>query len=208
MQEVIRFMKQREQPLYPKLSPIYNKILQLVIAILLLVFLMNLWVNSRDEQQINIQAHAHKVGSLYLGQAAISALPNLIQQQPEKLQQYVDSLSQEPLVKSVQVYDLTGQSIASSLGAESINDLYGISLNKANQTDEIIPFVQELRNEELQGYVRLSLYRSVLVDELEQSSRAQFDVMRILMIIAGVIGFLLTRGLNRFSRQGFRPPST
>jgi membrane protein len=26
-------------------------------------------------------------------------------------------------------------------------------------------------------------------------------------MVAGVIGFLLTRGLNRFSRQGFRPPS-
>lgn len=207
MQEVIRFMKQREQPLYPKLSPIYNKILQLVIAILLLVFLMNLWVNSRDEQQINIQAHAHKIGTFYLGQAAISATPYLTQQQPEILQQYVDSLAKESLVKSVQVYDLTGQSIASSERAESVNDLYGISLNKTNQTDEIIPFVQELRTGELQGYVRLSLYRSVLVDELEQSSREQFDVMRILMIIAGVIGFLLTRGLNRFSRQGFRPPS-
>ena len=207
MQEVIRFMKQREQPLYPKLSPIYNKILQLAIAILLLVFLMNLWVSSRDEQQINIQAHAHKVGTLYLGQAAISAVPYLTQYQPEQLQRYVDSLAQEHLVKSVQIYDLTGQSIANSEHAESINDLFGISLNKTNQTDEIIPFVQELRAEELQGYVRLSLYRSVLVDELEQSSLAQFDVMRLLMIIAGVIGFLLTRGLNRFSRQGFRPPS-
>ncbi len=199
-------MKQTEQPLYPKLSPIYNKILQLAIAILLLIFLMNFWVSSRDAQQQQIQGHASKVGKLYLAQAGINAMPYLTQQ-PSDLQAYVDRLLPQPLVKSVHVYDITGQVIASSEHAESINDLFGISVKKNNQTDDVIPLVQELRNEQLQGYIRLSLNRSILVDELAEKSRAQYDVMRLLLIVAGVIGFLLTRGLNRFSRQGYRPPS-
>ena len=198
-------MKQTEQPLYPKLSPIYNKILQLAAAILLIVFLMNFWVNSRDEQQVQIQAHADKVGQLYLAQAATSAMPYLSKKQSQ-LQQYTDSLVQQPLVKSVHIYDVTGQAIASSEQAESINDLFGISLNKINQTQAITPFVQELRSDKLHGYIRLSLHRSILADELSSNSRSQYDMMRLLMIVAGVIGFLLTRGLNRFSRQGYRPP--
>lgn len=198
-------MKQIEQPLYPKLSSIYNKILQLAIAILLIVLLMNFWVNSRDEQQIQIQGHANKIGKLYLAQAAINALPYLAPQSSQ-LQQYADTLVQQPLVKSVHIYDFTGEAIANSEQAGSINDLFGISILKINQTDDVLPFVQELRTDKLHGYIRLSLHRSILVDELAENSRSQYDIMRVLMIVAGVIGFLLTRGLNRFSRQGFRPP--
>jgi membrane protein len=198
-------MKQIEQPLYPKLSPIYNKILQLALAILLLVFLMDFWVTSRDNQQLEIQAHAKKMGKLYLAQAATSTLPYLAQN-PSQLQQYTDNLVQQPLVKSVHIYGITGQNIARSEQAESINDLFGLSLRKINQTDDVIPFVQELRTDKLHGYIRLSLYRSILADELIKNSRDQYDIMRLLMMVAGVIGFLLTRGLNRFSRQGFRPP--
>ncbi|MGB2741964.1 MAG: AhpA/YtjB family protein [Cognaticolwellia sp.] len=198
-------MKQPEQPLYPKLSPIYNKILQLFIAILLIVFLMNFWVKSRDTQQIQIQEHANKIGKLYLAQAATSATPYLSEQQSQ-LQQYTDSLVQQSLVKSVHIYDLTGQIIASSEHAESINDLFGINVNKINQSNDVVPFVQELRTDKLYGYIRLSLYRSILADDLADNSRSQYDMMRLLMIVAGVIGFLLTRGLNRFSRQGYRPP--
>ncbi len=199
-------MKQIEQPLYPKLSPIYNKILQLAVAILLLVLLMNFWVNSRDAQQVQIQAHANKMGKLYLAQAATSVMPYFAEQ-AGLLQQYSDSLALQPLVKSVHVYDATGQEISSSTAAESVNDLFGISLEKVNQTAEVLPFVQELRAEKLHGYIRLSLYRSILADDLAKNSRSQYDIMRLLLIVAGVIGFLLTRGLNRFSRQGFRPPS-
>ena len=123
-----------------------------------------------------------------------------------KLQDFTDTLVQQALVKSVHVYDKTGQRIASSAQAESINDLFGISINKINQADELLPFVQELRTEQLNGYIRLSLHRSILADELAENSRSQYDIMRLLLIVAGFIGFLLTRGLNRFSRQGYRPP--
>lgn len=198
-------MNQLEQPLYPKLSPIYNKILQLAGAILLLVLLMNFWVDSRDEQQAQIQAHAQKIGQLYLAQAAVSAMPYLSAEQ-SKLQYYADTLAKQPLVKSAHIYDITGQRIASSEQAESVNDLFGVSINKVNQSDELLPFVQELRGEQLNGYIRLSLYRAILADELAENSRSQYDTMRLLLIVAGVIGFLLTRGLNRFSRQGYRPP--
>ncbi|ARD45337.1 AhpA/YtjB family protein [Colwellia sp. PAMC 21821] len=199
-------MKQIEQPLYPKLSSIYNKILQLAIAILLIVLLMDFWVTSRDTQQMHIQDHANKIGKLYLAQAATSAMPYLAQK-PNQLQQYTDTLVQQPLVKSVHIYGITGQAMASSEQAESINDLFGISIRKINQTGDVFPFVQELRSDKLYGYIRLSLHRSMLADELAENSRSQYDIMRILMIVAGVIGFLLTRGLNRFSRQGFRPPT-
>lgn len=200
-------MKQIEQPLYPKFSSIYNKILQLVIAIFLIVIVMNFWVSSRDEQQSQIQQHADTIGKMYLAQAAASSFVYLTQQQTN-MQQFVDTLAQQPLVKSVHIYDQTGQTIAASKANESINDLFGISIMKNNQSEDITPFVQELRLGKLEGYIRLSLHRSLLVNDLAANSRSQYDIIRLLMIVTGVIGFLLTRGLNRFSRQGFRPPKS
>ena len=200
-------MKQIEQPLYPKLSSIYNKILQLAIAIFLIIVVMNFWVTSRDAQQVQIQQHADTIGKMYLAQAAANSYAHLTKPQAE-LQDYVDSLAQQPLVKSVHIYGKTGQVIAASENNESINDLFGLSTMKVNQTKGITPFVQELRLGELQGYIRLSLHRSLLADELAANSTSQYDIMRLLMIVTGIIGFLLTRGLSRFSRQGFRLPKT
>lgn len=196
-------MKQIEQPLYPKLSSIYNKILQLAIAILLIVVVMNFWVTSRDAQQVQIQQHGDTIGKIYLAQAAANLAMHLAEKHDD-LQQYVDNLARQPLVKSVHIYGKTGQVIAASANNESIKDLFGISVMKVNQSDDITPFVQELRFKNLEGYIRLSLHRSLLVDDLAKNSNSQYDIMRFLMVVTGVIGFLLTRGLNRFSRQGFR----
>ena len=198
-------MKQIEQPLYPKLSSIYNKILQLAIAIFLIIVVMNFWVTSRDEQQIQIQQHADNVGKMFLAQAMTSSLPYLSKQQKD-LQHYVDHLAEQTLVKSVHIYSKTGRILASSQDSESIKDLFGLSAMKTNQSRDITPFVHELRMDDLQGYIRLSLHRPLLVKELSSNSYSQYDIMRLLMIVTGVIGFLLTRGLNRFSRQGYRLP--
>jgi membrane protein len=196
-------MKQTEQPLYPKLSSIYNKILQLAIAIIFIVVLMNVWVLSREAHHVTIDEHARKVGNIYLSQAAtITAMQ--IDKDRQSLQRYANELAAEPLVKDVHIYDATGNSLVRSNDALSMNELFGIAPQKLNKTADILPFVKEIRDEKVSGYIRLSLYRSPLVEGLTASSQQQYDMMRFMMILAGVVGFLLTRGLNRFSRQGYR----
>lgn len=198
-------MKQNEQPLYPKLSSIYNKILQLASAIALIVVLMSFWVSSRDTQQNNIANHVSKVGQMFLSQAAQSSQIHL-HKSNKALQQYVDLLAQEPLIDDVHVYDSTGMVIARSDTNFSMNEIYGIAPLTIRKTSETIPFIQEIRSNVLDGYIRLSLNRSLLADDLLSSNQTQYDMIKIIMVIAGVVGFLLTRGLNRFSRQGYRPP--
>ena len=61
-----------------------------------------------------------------------------------------------------------------------------------------------MRKDKLIGYVRLTLDKHYLTTKLLRNNDEQFTLLRLMMIIAGVVGFLLTRGLNRFSRQGFR----
>ena len=64
-------MKQSEQPLYPKLSPIYNKILQLLSAIVLIVLLMMQWVSTAEKSEQALSLHFEQTSEKFLQQAII-----------------------------------------------------------------------------------------------------------------------------------------
>ncbi|MCO4799183.1 MAG: hypothetical protein KC484_08220 [Colwelliaceae bacterium] len=191
-----------EQPLYPKISSIYNKIMQLAIAIFLIIVLMNLWVFSYGSNQQSIQKHFNSISKQYLAQ--ITSATKILINNKENVQQYFDDISNQLWIKDISYYDQTGQLIIASADHASVNDLFGISVNKANRSKKYSTFVQELHSDKLQGYIRLTVENNSLTDGIINSSAQQYDLVRLMMILAVVVGFFLTRGLNRFSRQGFR----
>ncbi|MBA6253395.1 MULTISPECIES: AhpA/YtjB family protein [unclassified Colwellia] len=201
-------MTQIEQPLYPKLSSIYNKIMQLAIAIVFIVVLMNLWIYSQTQNKQTIDQHFYDIGQQYLQQASagLSVLITEVNTKESRqlLQNYVDELQLAEVIKEIHLYDLSGQLIISSQNAKSVKALFGLSEYKLNKSEFAVPFVSEIRKERLIGYVRLTLDKNYLTNKLLKNNDQQFTLLRFMMIIAGVVGFLLTRGLNRFSRQGFR----
>ena len=67
-------MTQSELPLYPKISSIYNKILQLAIAIVMLIILMNIMLDNHVSNQDVVQAHFSEYGDNYINQAANATL--------------------------------------------------------------------------------------------------------------------------------------
>jgi len=190
-------------PLYPKLSSIYNKIMQLAIAIAFIILLMNLWLSNSNQNKQAISDHFYYVGHQYLKQNTLG-LSVVIKQDKKLLQVYVDKVSEVDWLKDLHIYDVSGQLIASSKAHHSIKDLYGISPHKINKSEEYVPFISEIRTDKLHGYIRMTIKKKYLTDKLMASSNDQYSWLRLMMIIAGVVGFLLTRGLNRFSRQGFR----
>jgi membrane protein len=215
-------MKQLEQPLYPKLSPIYNKILQLLSAILLIVLLMTLWVSTAEKSQQVLSAHFEQTSEKFLHQAVAGVLVLLAENEGTQnkksryaqLQSYLNHLSKADFVKQIHLYDEKGLLLLkSSSGGEassSIKSLYGIDekLQTRNKSNIYSPFVSEIRTEKLIGYIRLTIEKSHLTATLDKDNHNTQTMNRLLLIIAGFVGFLLTRGLNRFSRQGFRLPDS
>lgn len=222
-------MKQAEQPLYPKLSSIYNKILQLASAILLIIVLMSLWQSTRERNSDNLTTHFNYIAKQQLLQAIAGVVVILEQSHESKvdkdafLQRYLDGLTKVNFVKQAHLYDATGLLVVSSASMEkdkqgnelapsivkSINDLYGISLHQRNVTDTLTPFVEEIRHTDstsynLHGYLRFTIEQSYLTDILAKADEEQQSLQRLMLLLAGVVGFLLTRGLNRFSRRGYR----
>jgi membrane protein len=213
-------MKQLEQPLYPKLSSIYNKILQLLSAILLIVLLMTLWVSTAEKSEQVLSEHFEQTSERFLQQAVAGVLVLLVENEGgqskksryAQLQSYLNHLGDADFVKQVHLYDETGllllKSSSGGGASASIKSLYGIDekLKTRNKSNIYSPFVSEIRTDKLIGYLRLTVEKSYLTDSLAKDSYTTQSLYRFLLIIAGCVGFLLTRGLNRFSRQGFRLP--
>jgi membrane protein len=220
-------MKQAEQSLYPKLSSIYNKILQLVSAILLIIVLMSLWQSTGLKNKTNLSEHSHFIAKQQLQQAIVGTAVIIEQQHENKkekealLQRYLDGLAKVNFVNQAHLYDATGLLLASSVSndkkgneksvasAKSINDLYGISPHQRNLTDTLSPFIDEIRhtdsaNNLLHGYLRFTIEPSYLTEILAKADEEQQSLQRLMLLVAGLVGFLLTRGLNRFSRRGYR----
>ena len=213
-------MKQSEQSLYPKLSPIYNKILQLVSAILLIVILMTLWVANTIKSNQVLDQHFKQVADKFLQQSIAGASVLLTENKSSvskkvryaQLQSYLNNLATVDFIKQVHLYDQTGLLLMSAASGEentSIKRLYGIdeSLLTLDKSKQYVPFIKEIRTENLVGYLRVTVEKSYLTSTLAKNSNDSQTLTRLLLIIAGLIGFLLTRGLNRFSRQGYRAPS-
>ena len=202
-----QLMTQTEQPLYPKISSIYNKIMQLAIAIFLIVVLMNLWVFSYGNNQQATKKHFNVVSQQYLSQITTASQLLLSRKNGNErgeLQQYFDEIAKNSWIKGLSYYDKTGRLLIASNKHSSVNDLYGISTNKADRSKKYSTFVQELTLGELKGYLRLTVENHSLTKDIEKNSAEHYDLVRLMMILAVVVGFFLTRGLNRFSRQGFR----
>ncbi|WP_019029463.1 hypothetical protein [Colwellia piezophila] len=222
-------MKQAEQPLYPKLSSIYNKILQLASAILLIILLISILQSTGVKNSKNLTEHFTFIGKQQLQQAVAGAVVIIEQDHKNNiekkalLQGYLDGLAAVNFVKQAHLYDATGLLLVSATSmeidkqgneiarpkAKSINDLYGISPQQRNVTDKLTLFIEEIRhsdsaNHKLHGYLRFTIEPSYLIDILAKADEEQQSLHRLMLLLAGVVGFLLTRGLNRFSRRGYR----
>jgi membrane protein len=201
-------MTQTDVPLYPKISSIYNKILQLAIAITFIVVLMNILLFMNQRQVDLIVQQQTEIGDQYIAQAARSTLVLLKEKNTSLLKAHMAQLAVPDLVHNTVLYDKTGQTIHQSGEKLTVNELYGIAAGQLDKSDNLQTFVVELRDEKLYGYLRMTVYADTWQDVLHKANEDTQEMLRIMLLIAGITGFLLTRGLSRFSRQGYRvkPP--
>ncbi len=197
-------MTQTAQPLYPKISSIYNKIMQLAIAIVFIVILMNIWLENVHKDRTSLNQHFNKVSDQYIGQIRSALEVLMVKGDKKSLEAYVKELAEHQVLDSVYLYDESGQLLVESGNASTVKALYGVAPNTLNESGVLVPFVTEIRTEEVIGFVRINMLKSEVVAVLEKQNKDKQQLVRFMLILAGIAGFFLTRGLSRFSRQGFR----
>jgi len=199
-------MKPTNLPLYPKLSSIYNKIMQLAIAIVLIIVVLNLWLVSSNQSKKTIDEHFYTLGDQHIDQAILSIKTLQLLDNKKDLNFFIAGLTEADWVHDIRIYNEVGLIIAGSDTNRSMKDLYGITVNKKNKSDELVPFIKEIRTNELIGFIRITMKKSIFINDLHKTNYDNHGLLRLMMLIAIAIGFFLTRGLNRFSRQGYRLP--
>ncbi|WP_371188518.1 AhpA/YtjB family protein [Thalassotalea maritima] len=192
--------------MYPKVTPVYVKLLEICAAVILLVAVLALSVVGTDDGAETLEQHFSRIANQHLGQAVHVSKVLLKQNDKGLLQNFVQSLTESELVEQAHLYDASGEVIAQSKGASSVKTLYGLDAGSRNETERFLPFVQEIRTDELQGYLRLTFEKEQIIGEVKAQMQQQFEYSRVILIAALAVGFLLTRGLSRFSRHGVRPP--
>lgn len=194
------FMTQNQTLLYPKLSSSYNKILQLAIAIVLMVITLNLWVQSYIDEKDHIQQQLEHVVQSHAKLVAQSTF-RLWDNSPEAFQQFLSDTSALPWVRDISVYEQTGLLRYASEQQVPVKTLFGFDEGRVNQSRSLTTVVLPIND---LGYVRITAVNAVFIDDLTAAAEQQHIDFRVMLILAGIVGFLLTRGFNRFSRQSFR----
>ena len=191
---------QTELPLYPKISSIYNKILQLAIAIVLIVVLLNMLIVRFDDQAKLITAQQQVFADDYIEQAGQAMLVLIKQDKKSAINEYLTKLASPEFVLGATLYDQTGQTIGFGGSKQSINELYGVSSQPTSIMPSVSPLVVELRDEKLYGYLRLTISKQMWQQSLLKANEESQEFTRYMLLVAGLVGFLLSRGLSRFSR--------
>jgi membrane protein len=191
-------MPQSQSLFFRKSNYIYNKITYLAIAIIGIVILLDSWLSTNTIDKNKIELHFNEISYQFVQQASNGIKMFLVNNERKLLPKYIHSIAESPLVKSIHLYDQSGQLIVSAVNEESeaelsINDLYGLSLGRDNISHEYIPFVSEIRTDSLQGYVRITVVRSYVKQGLLSTSNNRHVRIATMILIAFIVGFLFKK---------------
>lgn len=191
-------MDQTEATLYPKLPVIYNKIMQLGLGILLLVAILTVWLFGKVQVNEDIDRHYGEMTRVYAQKVGSALSVMLDSEQMSLVEKYLVDLESQALVEHVRFYDAKGKLLWHS---EQSQDMTEISLQGSNDIvlrndNRPLIYVEEVRNQKLQGYIRISLNQQMLSSEAKQSADNHYNYFRVLLLIAGIAGFLFARGIR------------
>ena len=193
-------MRQTDVPLYPKITSIYNKILQLGLATISIIVITNIWTENFTASDSSFDQHFQQIGNDFMQQTVIVAEVLLKAKKHKQLVQYIESLPKANIVFDAHLYDLTGQTIAKSKKSQSMNTLFGLLPATNNNSQQYVPFVQEIRNDKLYGYIRVTLIKEKVTDTLVERMQNQSTQFLLVIVLALLAGSITTRLLGEFRR--------
>lgn len=176
-----------------KKSHKFTRILQLAIALGLIAALVQLWQTSLLQGQQLLESQTEKMARLMVQQTAYSAAPALQLQNDEQLQWLTEALVADPKVMAASIFSAEGQrlSFAQSL---SEDDLAAGSEELENLLQPYPPFVEAVYQDDTNlGYVEVYLAPQLFFNEIKTAHQLNMEQQQLMLVIAGLIGFLLCR---------------
>jgi len=139
---------------------------------------------------------------LLVQQTAYGAAPALQLQNDEQLQWLASALVEDPKVMSASIFSEDGQrlSFAQSVTDEELEP-DSDELNKL--LDRYPPYVEAVTQDDINlGFIEVRLEPRLFFNEIKEAHQINMEQQQMMLIIAGLIGMLLSRSLS-FKRADF-----
>ena len=178
----------------------YFRLAQLLLALLGIWVLSQWWWNSNQQGELLFQQQSAELMRSTLVALSHTAAYLIDNDQLESLKQLTTHIAATPYLQDVVVYDANGVRISWTEGSAAARLLYGPS-----QTEQLQAMVQPItKDQQLLGYIKLSLRLDASLTPIAQPWQQLMQQLLVMLVLAGVIGFLLRRGFSRFSRHSMR----
>ncbi len=179
-----------------------SRLLQIAIALTLAVGLIQLWETSLLQGQQLLKSQTQKMARLLVQQTAYGAAPALQLQNDEQLQWLASALVADPKVMSASIFSEDGQrlSFAQSVTVEELEP-DSDELNKL--LERYPPYVEPVTQDDKNlGFIEVRLEPRLFFNEIKEAHQINMEQQQMMLIIAGLIGMLLSRSLS-FKRADF-----
>ncbi|MCL2913691.1 hypothetical protein L2725_07785 [Shewanella corallii] len=176
-----------------KKSHKFTRILQLAVALALIAALVQLWQTSLLQGQALLESQTEKMARLMVQQTAYSAAPALQLQNDEQLQWLTEALVEDPKVMAATIFSADGQRLSF---AQSLSEL---ELEPGSEELEQLllpypPYVEAVYQDDTNlGYVEVYLAPKLFFNEIKTAHQLNMEQQQVMLVIAGLIGFLLSR---------------
>nr|WP_256260876.1 AhpA/YtjB family protein [Shewanella sp. NIFS-20-20] len=184
-----------------KKSHKFIRVVQFIVALLLIFALIHLWQTSLLQGQLLLKTQSEKMARLLVQQAAQGAAPALQLQNDEQLQWLATALVQDPKVLAVSIYSSEGHRLAY---AQNINDKLEVDAALLVDISKQYPaYVEPVYQDGIHlGYVEAYLVKGSMLKQIKQAHTINMEQQEIMLLVAGLIGFLLSRALS-FKRADY-----
>ncbi|GIU28532.1 hypothetical protein L2719_02665 [Shewanella schlegeliana] len=179
-----------------------SRLLQIIIAIALFIGLDQLWETSLLQGQQLLKSQTEKMARLLVQQTAYGAAPALQLENDEQLQWLAQALVLDPKVMSASIFSEDGVRLSF---AQSVIDeeLEPDSEELASILEQYPPYVEAVSQDGKNlGYVEVRLEPKYFFNEIKEAHHINMEQQQIMLLIAGLIGMLLSRALS-FKRADF-----
>ncbi|MDP2561807.1 AhpA/YtjB family protein [Psychrobium sp. 1_MG-2023] len=164
---------------------IIKRLSQLSLALLLVILLgVLLWHSNQQSKEMR-QQQQQAIASTLKQQLALAATMGLKLNEQQQLQWLAQTLTESPLINGIWIHQANG-----TLMAESLENGIG------DESKSVI-LAAEIRQDELLGYLRLSLDKDEFVQPIIAIQDEQLKWQRWSLGLAVLIGFLLARALSQ-----------
>jgi membrane protein len=196
-------------------TSVYRRLSQVALSVVLLIVVLDMWISANSVGEKLQSDHTASLTRQLAQQSALVAMRFIKQKQADELTVMLNDLITDPFIQQSMVYDKTGKIIAQSADSVTAHQAH---IDKIEPFDALTPvnaplppspqlkmYVTEIYDDDkLLGYLRIGYLQTKAIKEPLLFHNNIMRQILLMMLICGVIGFMLTRGFARFSRNSYR----